>query len=447
MIFSRYGKFSGGIDLSREEDASLSAAIEPCPQLERLHVPLATGLTVSAEPVVKAGDEVSPGQLIARSGEGAANIFAPLAGKVTGLVDCTVIVAGQAVRSQAIELTDIAPCEAMVAKAESFDWRKIDTLALADKLALGSVTTCAGDFEPLEQWVRKVRTRRCDILIANAMENEPRQGGDHRILVERGKDVVRGLEIIRRLTGIRHSVLAIDKRRRREYRSAAGAARKFAMQFRPLSHKYPIGNDVVLARAITGRETPADGRCIDVRVAIINPAACLAAYEWIACGKHHTHRVVTVAGRNMYVPFGAICADLVRLVGADKPNEQADRRSLIYGGAMTGRLCADDVVVTPSTQSLFKIDPPSDLPQGCIRCGWCAGRCPARLNVSALNDAFELDRVELAEALGATACVGCGICTYVCPAGLPLAYRMRQLKWTIRNRQLLLAQSDEGVLT
>jgi electron transport complex protein RnfC len=50
------------------------------------------------------------------------------------------------------------------------------------------------------------------------------------------------------------------------------------------------------------------------------------------------------------------------------------------------------------------------------------------LNVTDLNDAFELSLLERARRGGAAACVECGVCSYVCPARLPLTHRVKQLK-------------------
>ena len=88
-----------------------------------------------------------------------------------------------------------------------------------------------------------------------------------------------------------------------------------------------------------------------------------------------------------------------------------------------------EAVVTPATDALLAIGLTEAEPAGaCIRCGWCTDHCPARLNVAALNDAYELGMVDLADRAGVRACVQCAVCSYVCPARLPLTVRVRQLK-------------------
>ena len=158
--------------------------------------------------------------------------------------------------------------------------------------------------------------------------------------------------------------------------------------------------------------------------AVVSAAACLAVCRWVAGGVPPTHRVVTVSGEpagetgNFLVPLGTACTELA-----------AGPRTLIHGGPMVALQCTENAVVTPATDALLAIGVTEAEPAGaCIRCGWCTDHCPARLNVSALNDAYELGMVDLADRAGVRACVQCAVCSYVCPARLPLTARVRQLK-------------------
>ena len=104
----------------------------------------------------------------------------------------------------------------------------------------------------------------------------------------------------------------------------------------------------------------------------------------------------------------------------------------IYGSAMTGMQVIAGAVTGASANALLAMENGRQpTPTPCIRCGWCSDNCPARLNVSALNDDFELGRSEAARRHGAPACIECGICSYVCPARLPLMQRVRLLKQAV----------------
>ena len=111
-------------------------------------------------------------------------------------------------------------------------------------------------------------------------------------------------------------------------------------------------------------------------------------------------------------------------------------RPVIHNGAMVGLRCPSQAVVTPATNAVLALEASVPAAPGpCIRCAWCTDHCPARLNVAALNDLYELGRVTSADPLGALSCVECGVCSYVCPARLPLTERVRALKRSIRQRR------------
>jgi len=257
------------------------------------------------------------------------------------------------------------------------------------------------------------------------MEQEPYVTADHRLLVERGPEVIEGLAILARAIGAAEAVLAADRRRTSYYEELSAAAGRRGVWQVALPHKYPISADTILTKVLARRETPPGRSTMSVGVAVIDPATCLAVSRWVVLGDRPRGRVVTLAGpaqgrpRNVWAPFGAVCGDLVDR--CDGP--------LVHGGPMAGLPCGPEAVVTPATNAVLALEAAAPPPPGpCIRCGWCTDHCPARLNVAAMNDAFELSLVSAARRAGVMACVECGVCSYVCPARLPLTQRVKQLK-------------------
>ncbi|HUU21213.1 MAG TPA: RnfABCDGE type electron transport complex subunit C [Phycisphaerae bacterium] len=426
MIFRRYGRFTGGIALPDEKRATLDLPIRPCPPMERLAIPLAPCGGKPARLLVQPPAAVEAGQKIAApDDEDGAPVFAPLSGRITGLT--TVRVAGEAgfAPSPAAELTALGKPGTIRPMTPVFPWREADPEALIRRIAEGGLTTHRARPVPLVRWVRAARQKRARTLIANGMEQQPYVTADHRLLTEHGTGIIRGLAILGRATGIDDMVLAVDHRRTDDYRKLVETAGSYGVTRIALSSKYPTGNDTMLVKVLCRREVPPGGGPIDVGAAVIDVATCFAVYRWVACGAPPTARVVTVSGErtaspgNLWVPFGARCRELAG--PADPP--------IIHGGPMSGLRCPPDAVVTPATDAVLAIDtPPFAAATPCIRCGWCTDHCPARLNVAALNDAFELGELDRSERLGAPACVACGVCTYVCPARLPLSQRVKRMK-------------------
>ncbi|MHC4563446.1 MAG: 4Fe-4S dicluster domain-containing protein [Planctomycetota bacterium] len=434
MLLRRHGSFEGGIEVPDEKRETIGAAIHPASLPERLRVPLAMTATTPARPVVAAGQRVAAYQpLTAVGGDVELPIFSPVAGRVASTDAVADIPTGRGFRAvAAVELTDLeAPQPAKPTDAEPP--LSAEPKHLQRQIAQGHLTTFRRPPQPLRRWMELATTRPCQLLVANVMENQPYLTADHRLLVEHGEDVLWGLATLGRAIGAGQIALAVDLRRTGSYRHLITPADRYGVQRIALPHKYPIGIDVILLKTLTGVETPQGRQPFDIGAAVIDAATCLAVCRWLRDGQRTTMRTVTVAGEqvvhsgNFLAPFGMLCRDLARVTS----------RSLIHGGPMVGLQCTPHAVVTPATDAVLAVGladmaPPSP----CIRCGWCSDHCPARLNVAALNDAFELVQVAHAHRAGAEACVRCGICSYVCPARLPLTERVEQLKAALAGRPM-----------
>jgi electron transport complex protein RnfC len=476
MSLRHRGDFAGGIDLPDEKHATLDKAIERCPLTPALLVPLAPA-GLAAAPCVKIGQRVRAGERIAIAAApedrqptpeeilvfgGSVDIFAPLDGTVRAFKAASCAGADDFETAPAIELADLSwPSErstgilpmssmgvppmipgvagenvATVPAARrgvrtdarpQTDWASQSPQQLRDLIRAGGLTTFRRPPQVLWAWLAQAANKQCRRLILNAVESEPYVTASHRLLVQRPRDVIQGLAILARAAGIAETILAADHRRTDDYR-VAKQCRALAVRMVAVGHKYPAGADAILVAILTGEETPPGQGTMYVKSAVIDVATCLAAYDWLVNGLPPTCRTVTVAGEriakpgNYLVPFGTPCSHL-----ADNA-----KPPLLHNGPMAGIRCADDAVVGPATDALLAIqtaDAPRKRP--CIRCAWCWDHCPAKLNVAALNDDFELNRIAHARRLDACACVECGICTYVCPAKLPLAQRVKQLKRAI----------------
>lgn len=394
-------------------------------------MPLAPCAGRAARLVVQPGSRVAAGQRIAEAAdEEGADVFSPLSGRIGTVGEAELVLPQGAFLSPAVEILDAGATQPIASLPGQFDWRSAGAEELRKRLGGGGLVTARGRIEPLERWADRARRKRCRLLIANAVESQPFVTADHRLLAEHGAEVIRGLAILAAASGVRKTVLAVDRRRTSDYRGLESPARDCRVVTVALEPIYPIGNDTILVKVLAGKETPLGGESLDVRSAVTDASTCFAAYRWVACGVPQTGRVVTVAGEtaaqrgNFFAPIGMSCVSLAEAGG------EAWR---LHGGPMSGALCGEGTVVSACTDAVLAIEPVEPaVAVPCIRCGWCTDHCPARLNVSALNDLYELGLIERAERIGARGCVGCGVCTYVCPARLPLSQRVKQLKQMVR---------------
>ena len=382
----------------------------------------------ATSPLVINDQKVSTGRIIATADNESPDIFAPTDATVTGFSNVEIAGRYTMRRAPAIDLKIASPIKLPPAEPIAPHWLDMDEAALWDRITEGQLTVHRRGSTPLAHWVLKARSKSCGLLVANAMEQQPLVTSSHRMLVDHGPEVIEGLAILARAIGISNAALVVPRRRTDSYRNIAPPADKYNIAQIALSHKYPTESDTILTKVLTRLSVPPGMTPMDVRVAMIDPATCLAVYRWVACGQRLAGRIVTICGHetrpdgNYFLPFGARCLDII------KPRD----RSVIHGGPMIGAKCNTNTVVIPATDAILAISPSPYAPSSpCIRCGWCTDHCPTRLNVASLNDDFELSLIEHARRSHVTACVGCGVCSYICPARLPLMQRVKELKLAV----------------
>ena len=414
MLFHRYGKFTGGIDLPEEKQATIDEPISAGPLPDELHVPLNySDQMPPASPAVSPGQAISRGELLARATQGGLDIFAPANGVVRDI------------STRDITLTKLRGQSELLAREPVRDWEKLSAEQLRELIREGQLPTFRRPGEAIIDWLEEARRHRSGQLVINAMEDQPFVTADHRLLVEHGPEVIAGASILSKAGRIGQVTLAADQLKTENYQHLTAPAQAHGLERVALPRRYPIGADNILLSVLTGREVPCGGKAADIALAIIDAASCFAIYRWVACGDRLAGRVVTLSGPgvkrpgNLFVLFGTPCRELAG--PAEGP--------LVVGGPMIGSVASARSVVGPGCDAVLALEPTSPgVATQCVRCGWCRDHCPTRLNVAVLNDLYELGHVQPADLLGVLSCLGCGVCSYVCPAVLPLTERMRQLK-------------------
>ena len=435
MAWHRYGTFSGGLDLPELKRKTLDRAIEPLFVPPHLIVPLGMPGRAPGARLIEPGKSVRTGQVLAK-GDGYAtpDILAPLSGRVAELTTAQVASAGRFVEVDAVKINSLKADPPPDHPSFGRAWRNASPDDLCAFIADSAMTTFRQPVIAMSAWLEQVRQARIDTLVLNVMECQPYLTCGHRLLIEYGPLVLTGLAILARAIGVTEVTIAVDQRRAKSYSHLFTPANELNIQLIALPHKYPIGADPILLEIITGREIPMGQHPIDVGAAVIDPETALAVARWVATGDNTLARVVTLDGplarnpMNVMVPLGTPCAALYDMPGME----------LTHGGPMTGLPCKPNAVVSASTRTVLALARETHAtPTACLRCGWCTDLCPTRLNVSKINDAFELADLELARQGGALACVHCGVCSYICPARLPLTHRVSTMKHVLsQNRQL-----------
>ncbi len=425
--------FSGGIHPSYNKELSAGAPIRELPLPARLVVPLSQHLGAPAKPVIKVGDTVKAGQLIAeQNGFISAPVHAPACGKVTAIEEA-LTAAGRTCGAIVIETDGSQEWQLMPVIP---NWQTADKKDLIAHIGAAGIVGMGGAGFPTRVKLSPPADKPIDTVILNGAECEPYLTADHRMMLEYAKEIRTGAEIIRLILGAKALRIAIE-----DNKPDAIAAMEKAFQdvdgdvaVTVLHTSYPQGSEKQQIFSVTGREVPRGGLPMDVGCVVENVSTAFALYEAVLNGRPLVRRVISVTGdaiaqpSNLLAPCGTLYSDLVAACGGLR----GKAAKVISGGPMMGFAVSSLNVPTGKTASGLLLLSAKKVScytsQACIACGRCIEACPMRLTPAELSQCIEADDIEGAEQVALMDCIECGSCAFVCPAHRPLVHHMRRGK-------------------
>ncbi len=434
------GKFFGGIHPSYNKGLADSLAVVEMPVPEKLVVFFAQNLGAPSQPVVKKGDEVKKGQVIAESGGFVSTpIHAPTSGTIDSIGVHPSPVGVDAPAAVIIPDGKDEWCEGCGVERSSED---LDAEKIKEIIHDNGIVGMGGATFPTHVKLSPPAEKKMEILIINGAECEPYLTADHRLMVEHAEGILDGAALFAAVIGVGRVIIAIEKNKPDAIEVMRKAvARREGFSVEAMGVIYPQGAEKQLIYAITKRKVPAGGLPMDVGVLVQNVGTALAAYDAVRFNRPLIERVVTVTGsgikepKNVLARVGTRFEDLVRFCGG----LEGDAAKCINGGPMMGvAQYSLDAAVTKGTSGLVILrqeEVAQFVSDACIRCARCLDACPMRLNPSALSIFTEKMRFEDAGEYNVMDCIECGCCAYVCPSRRPMVHHFRRAKAEVRKLQ------------
>ena len=280
--------------------------------------------------------------------------------------------------------------------------------------------------------------KKCNILIINGVECEPYLTSDHRLMLEKGEEILIGISILMKALKVDRAMIGIENNKPDAIDNLTKLATGFkGITVHALKVKYPQGAEKQLIKALINREVPSGHLPLDVGAVVHNVGTAFAVYEAVQKNKPLFERVVTITGKslakpgNYFVRIGTPISKLIEAAGG----MPEDTGKIVNGGPMMGKAVNNmDVPVVKGTSGIILF--PSEESERkeikpCIRCAKCVSVCALNLEPYLLMTLSEKGLFERAEKERITDCMECGSCSYTCPADRPLLDYIRLGKSTV----------------
>ncbi len=384
-------------------------------------VPLSMHIGAPATPVVKTGDLVTVGQVIAEaSGYVSAKIHSSVSGKVKN-TDTTILSNGRKVSAILIESDGLnTVCEELAP-------REVNTLEeLVAAVKDSGIVGLGGAGFPTAV---KLNVKSVEEIVINGAECEPYITSDTRTMLDRGDDIKYGIEILNKCLNPKRIVFGIEFNKPECISNIKKLTEGISnVEVAPLKAMYPQGGEKVLVYHTTGRIIMEGKLPIDAGVIVINCTTLAEIASFIRTGMPLVKKCITVDGgavaepKNVIAPIGTRIADLIAFAGGTKEEPQ----KVILGGPMMGwSVESPEMPVMKNTNAvLFFNEKEATVPEptACIKCGNCVNACPFGLDPKAFVQALRANDDDALVALKANICMECGCCSFVCPAKRQLVH-------------------------
>ncbi len=442
MLRFKSNTFKHGVHPPEHKNDTNKLPIRQFPFAPVIILPVVQHIGKPSEIIVREGQEVARGQLLARAdGYMSVPLHAPVSGTIRKIQSVPTISGKMA---QGIYLETFPSSGQEVLEGTPLD---ID-IATKDDILLGiqksGIVGLGGAAFPTHVKLNIPEGKHCESLIINGIECEPFLTTDHRVMLEQADDIFMGIRYLLKITNANKVIIGIEANKQ----DAADHLQSQIPNDLPISVKvvpvkYPQGSEKMLITSLLDCEVPSGGLPIDVNAVVVNVATTAEIGRLLPHGQGIMERVITISGPgvkkkgNYLIPIGTPLRYVLEHVGADEEISE-----VYMGGPMMGVAVSNlNISIVKGTSGIvvftkkdvknnYKIYP-------CIKCAACVDACPLSLNPSKLGILAKFEAYdEMAQDYHLMDCFECGSCSYVCPSHIPLVQYFRLSKSIVRKRKI-----------
>jgi len=437
--------FKGGVHPHHFKSQTEHLQTEVFPAPDKVFIPLSQHIGAPAKPVVKPGDRVLVGQVLAEpSGFISAYIHSSIAGKVISINPYPHPLGKHVL---AVEIENDKTDE-HIRKPSLPPWNIASKEDLIQRVSSAGIVGMGGASFPTHVKLSPPDNKPIDTVIINGAECEPYLTADHRLMLEKTDALLIGALIIKKILSAKDCFIAVENNKPdalEVIESKLNDQRFKDLTLVRLRAKYPQGGEKQLINAVTGRMVPSGSLPMEAQCVVQNIGTAVAIHDAVVEGVPLYQRVVTVTGSTVRSAknFLARVGTPVNLLLDACDTDMEATKKVISGGPMMGLAQSDlQVPVIKSTSGILAVERvvPAVRAFPCISCGRCVKACPIHLVPSRLAKLVERERVEETIEWNIMDCIECGSCAYACPSKINLVQFMKLGKYNVQQAKLATEQ-------
>ncbi len=441
----------GKLKTPHRKNTAEMPAVRMTPPSEVL-LPMVQHIGAPAVPIVKAGDKVYVGTLVAEAG---GYVSAPIYSSVSGTV--------KKIENYLLSNGRICPAVRIESDGEMTPDPEIkapnvtDFDSFSQAVRDSGVVGLGGAGFPTAVKLDAEKKGLIRKIILNGAECEPYITADTRTMLDDTDHLVKGIELLWQYISADEIIIGIEENKPECIKKLSAVfADKEKINVVPLSSTYPQGAEKILIYNTTGLAVPEGGLPSDVGCMVMNVTTAAFIARYMETGMPLVEKCITVDGSaiknpmNLIVPIGTSIEAAVAFTGgfSEEPSK------VLYGGPMMGvsvYTTADPIM--KNTNAILALNakdarPPRRNP--CIHCGRCVAMCPMGLNptlfAKAMNHEAEEEKMDRLKEASINLCIECGCCSFGCPSSRPLVDINRTAKAELRSYEARKAETKKESL-
>lgn len=412
-----------------KNDNKINYDIEMYMKPEEIYVPLENKNGITYKHLVKEGDYIHKGDIVAINED----INFPIHSSVSGYATIgsqKLIGNGKKIKCVVVK-NDFKEKyqKSRLKKKEIASYTKEDFI---NALRENGITGLGGSDFPT---FIKYDIDKINCLLVNAVECEPYISCDKAVIHNYAEDILEAVDNIMEIMNIPKAYIVMKETNEDSIKNIGKYIGMYPnIKISLVKDAYPNGWERLVVRNVLGIEY--DKYPSEKGIIVSNLSTIYGIYEMLEYNRPLTERIITITGpgikktANVKVKIGALASEVIK--GLDGYKNIKNPLFVVGGPMMGNSLPTDEVIITKDINCLLVIEDHFEKNLPCIRCGKCMEVCPVDIYPVLIME--NSNNPEKIKELKAEKCIECGLCSFTCPSKIEVREFVRIAKAKVNNK-------------